>query len=96
MTRAAPAPVSVPVPEESVHRWVAAALVDVGQGAHDERAERAARTGRYIVPAGAWIEVLEVYCARCRAPYSPRAAALDCRGNRSDRRYDDLPLDVAW
>lgn len=44
------------------HRWVAAALVDVGLGVRDKRAERAARTGRYVVPAAMLLEVLEVYC----------------------------------
>jgi hypothetical protein len=64
---------------------VAAALVDVGRGNHDERAERAARTGRYVVPATAWLEVLEVYCSQCRAPYRRRLSGADCPGACSER-----------
>ena len=60
------------------HRWVGAALVDVGTGVHDGRAEHAARTGRYTVPAATRIEVLEVYCADCRAPYHPLRAGGGC------------------
>lgn len=66
---------------ERAHRWVAAALVGVGSGGHDRRAERAARTGRYVVPATTRIDVLEVYCADCRAPYTERNAALGCAGD---------------
>jgi hypothetical protein len=52
--------------------------VDVGHGERDKRAERAARTGRYVVPAAMWLEVLEVYCGQCRVPYSRRLATAEC------------------
>ncbi len=60
------------------HQWVAAAVVEIGRGAHTERADRAVRTGRYVVTASTRIEVLEVYCRRCRIPFSHRAAAGVC------------------
>ena len=60
------------------HQWVGAALVDMGRGGTNTRAERAARSGRYVVPAGIQIDVLEVYCARCRATYDSAAAELPC------------------
>jgi hypothetical protein len=55
------------------HRWVGAALVELGLGANDRRAEHAARTGRHVVTPGTRIDVLEVYCADCRAPYTKSA-----------------------
>jgi hypothetical protein len=60
------------------HRWVGAALVDLGLGAAP-RAEQAHRTGRYTIPKATRIEVLEVYCARCRVLYGTRACASPCR-----------------
>ncbi|HET6624880.1 MAG TPA: hypothetical protein VFG63_00690, partial [Nocardioidaceae bacterium] len=69
------------------HRWVGAALVELGRGENSPRAERAARTGRYVVSAGTRIDVLEVYCADCRVPYGngfsepcPRRLAEACAG----------------
>lgn len=52
------------------HRWVGAALVDLGRGENSPRAERAARTGRHVLPTGTRVDVLEVYCADCRIPYA--------------------------
>ena len=52
------------------HRWVGAALVDLGRGEHSTRAERAARTGRYVLTTDTRVDVLEVYCADCRTPYA--------------------------
>ncbi len=60
------------------HQWVAAAVVEIGRGTHTQRAERAMRTGRYILATSTRIEVLEVYCRRCRIPFSPRVARLEC------------------
>lgn len=65
-------------PEPTIrHQWVGAALVGLGQGPN-RRAEHAARTGRHVLPAATRIEVLEVYCARCRIPYSERACQWSC------------------
>ena len=61
------------------HLWVGAALVGMGQG-NNRRAEHAARTGRHVLSAATRIEVLEVYCARCRIPYSARACTWPCDG----------------
>src|SRR5690348_7535579 len=55
--------------ESGEHRWVAAALVEVGRGSQSRRAEHAARTGRHVLPAATRIDVLEVYCAWCRVAY---------------------------
>ena len=68
-----------PETRETSHRWVAAALVGMGQGA-TRRAEHAARTGRHVLPAGTQIDVLEVYCADCRTGYSERASLRPCSG----------------
>ena len=62
------------------HRWVAAALVDVGVGSHSPRADHAARTGRHVVRAGTRVEVLEVYCAWCRVGYGSASASRPCPG----------------
>jgi hypothetical protein len=59
------------------HQWVGAALVGLGLSVSD-RAERAARTGRYVLPLATLIEVLEVYCRRCRVAYTPSAATEPC------------------
>jgi hypothetical protein len=59
------------------HQWVGAALVGLGTGAN-ERATHAARTGRHVLPERTRIEVLEVYCGRCRLAYSPSAHRLPC------------------
>ncbi|WP_152186876.1 hypothetical protein [Segeticoccus rhizosphaerae] len=67
------------VPDDAAHVWVGAALVGMGQG-DTRRAEHAARTGRHVLPVGTRIEVLEVYCSRCRVPYSERACAWPCGG----------------
>ncbi|HET7304309.1 MAG TPA: hypothetical protein VFJ12_07135 [Segeticoccus sp.] len=61
------------------HLWVGAALVGMGEGA-SRRAEHAARTGRHVVAAGIRIEVLEVYCSRCRVRYSDRTCDTPCTG----------------
>ncbi|WP_347354690.1 hypothetical protein [Intrasporangium sp.] len=61
------------------HVWVGAALVGMGQG-DTGRAEHAARTGRHVLTARTRIEVLEVYCTRCRVPYSKSACARPCTG----------------
>lgn len=61
------------------HRWVAAALVDMGDGANP-RAEHAARTGRHVLLARTRVEVLEVYCTRCRVGYESHNAMLPCSG----------------
>lgn len=59
------------------HQWVGAALVGLGEGA-TRRAEHAARTGRHVVSAATRIEVLEVYCGRCRRRYSSAADEVPC------------------
>lgn len=61
----------------TAHQWVGAALVGLGQG-DNRRAEHAARTERHVVPARTRIDVLEVYCARCRMRYSDRACDEVC------------------
>jgi hypothetical protein len=78
------------VPDDAAHVWVGAALTSflecrrargVGMGQGDtRRAEHAARTGRHVLPVGTRIEVLEVYCSRCRVPYSERECAWPCGG----------------
>ena len=60
------------------HRWVAAALLELGYGGTNPRAERASRTGRHVVPPGTRIDVLEVYCAKCRIPYESRNDGEPC------------------
>lgn len=62
------------------HRWVAAALVDLGTNRQSARAEHAARTGRHVLPAGTRVQVLEVYCAWCRVGYEAHAGTLPCTG----------------
>lgn len=59
------------------HEWVGAAVVGLGQG-DTRRAEHAARTGRHVLNAATRIEVLEVYCHRCRMGYSARAERSAC------------------
>lgn len=54
---------------EAGHRWVGAALLDLGRGETNRRAEHAARTGRHVLTPGTRVEVLEVYCADCRVPF---------------------------
>jgi hypothetical protein len=89
---------TVPIPRRGgtvlprAHRWVAAALVEVGRGDNDRRAEHAARTGRYVVPAATRIDVLEVYCAECRAPYRPCAATSECPGPHPAPGRDPRPV----
>ncbi|WP_301486161.1 hypothetical protein [Intrasporangium sp.] len=51
----------------------------MGQG-ETRRAEHAARTGRHVLLARTRIEVLEVYCSRCRIHYSERACTRPCTG----------------
>lgn len=65
-------------PPRTPHRWVGAALVDLGLGAAG-RAEHAVRTGRHTLRADTRIEVLEVYCTSCRVAYSERACYEPCR-----------------
>jgi hypothetical protein len=59
------------------HQWVAAALVDLGRG-RAPRAEHAARTGKHVLEDRTGIEVLEVYCRRCRMPYGRPADRTPC------------------
>lgn len=66
--------------ESGEHRWVAAALVEVGRGSQSRRAEHAARTGRHVLPAATRIDVLEVYCAWCRVAYESHESASPCPG----------------
>ena len=61
------------------HQWVGAALVGLGRG-DNRRAEHAARTGRHVLSQATRVEVLEVYCARCRLAYSERACRFECTG----------------
>jgi hypothetical protein len=62
-----------------VHQWVGAALVGMGKG-DSLRAEHASRTGRHVLPAATKIEVLEVYCRRCRVQYEDRLVTVPCDG----------------
>lgn len=59
------------------HAWVGAAMVGLGDG-DTRRAEHAARTGRHVLTAGTRLEVLEVYCSRCRVPYGAAALRQPC------------------
>lgn len=68
-----------PPDEAASHVWVGAALVGMGHG-DTRRAEHAARTGRHVLSAATRIEVLEVYCASCRIPYSQHASGRPCVG----------------
>lgn len=47
------------------HKWVAAANIRVDR----RRAEVAARSGKMVIPHGVQVEVLDVYCGRCRTRY---------------------------
>lgn len=62
-----------------VHQWVGAALVAMGKG-DSLRAEHASRTGRHVLPTATKIEVLEVYCRRCRVQYEDRLVTVPCTG----------------
>jgi hypothetical protein len=64
-------------PPATRHAWVAATLVGMGEG-DTRRAEHAARTGRHVLRAATKVEVLEVYCRRCRVPYSDRRCDAPC------------------
>jgi len=66
--------------EPGEHRWVGAAVVALGNGPGSARAEHAARTGRHVLPTRTRVDVLEVYCGRCRVGYKSHAAALPCSG----------------
>jgi hypothetical protein len=66
-------------PSADDHRWVAAALVEMGRG-ENRRAEHAARTGRHVLPGATRITVLEVYCSVCRVGYDSHLAHLPCSG----------------
>lgn len=59
------------------HHWVGAALVGLGEG-DTRRAEHAARTGRHVLNRATRIEVLEVYCRRCRIRYGTSSDQLPC------------------
>jgi hypothetical protein len=63
---------------QQTHRWVGAALVDLGLG-EATRAEHAARTGRHVIRTATQIDVLEVYCARCRVRYAAQEIDEPCR-----------------
>jgi len=69
------------------HAWVGAALVGLGTGGNG-RAEHAARTGRHVVFDKTRIEVLEVYCGRCRLAYSPTAGRSPCRAVRTRKMQE--------
>jgi hypothetical protein len=63
------------------HRWVAAALVELGTSrSTGGRAEHAARTGRHVPPIGTRLQVLEVYCGSCRVSYESHSALMPCTG----------------
>jgi hypothetical protein len=63
------------------HRWVAAALVELGTSrSAGGRAEHAARTGRHVLPIGTRLQVLEVYCGSCRVSYESHSALMPCTG----------------
>jgi hypothetical protein len=64
------------------HRWVGAALVGLGEG-ETRRAEHAARTGRHVLHGATRIEVLEVYCRRCRVRYSASTLQVPCAATLS-------------
>jgi hypothetical protein len=68
-----------PIDDADAHVWVGAALVAMGHG-DTRRAEHAARTGRHVLSARTRIEVLEVYCSRCRVRYSQHACGRPCAG----------------
>ncbi len=68
-----------PVQAAVAHHWVGAALVGMGDG-DTARAEHAARTGRHVLPMATRIEVLEVYCSRCRIRYSGASCRGPCAG----------------
>jgi hypothetical protein len=59
------------------HQWVGAAVVGLGDGA-SRRAEHAHRTSRHVLRQATRIEVLEVYCRRCRVRYTPATEQLPC------------------
>jgi hypothetical protein len=59
------------------HQWVGAAVVGLGDGA-SSRAEHAHRTGRHVLRQATRIEVLEVYCHRCRVQYTASADLVPC------------------
>lgn len=59
------------------HQWVGAALVGLGSGGA-RRAEHAARTGRHVLTRATRIEVLEVYCRRCRIGFGTTSDLLPC------------------
>lgn len=67
-------------PRVGEHRWVAAALVEVGRGGQSRRAEHAARTGHHVLPAATRVDVLEVYCAWCRVAYESHESVTPCPG----------------
>lgn len=66
------------------HEWVGAALVGLGT-AINSRAEHAARTGRHVLFEKTRIEVLEVYCGRCRLAYSAAAGRMPCTAAQISR-----------
>lgn len=59
------------------HEWVGAALVGLGRGV-TQRADHAARTGNHVLLERTQIEVLEVYCGRCRLAYTSSAGQMPC------------------
>lgn len=61
----------------SGHEWVGATLVGMGRG-ETARAEHAARTGRHVLPERTKVEVLEVYCRRCRVGYTMASSRAAC------------------
>jgi hypothetical protein len=72
-------PSNTHLPSGRTHHWVGAAIVSMGHG-DTKRAEHAARTGRHVLDERTRVEVLEVYCARCRVKYSRRSCAAPCTG----------------
>ncbi|MGH3423550.1 MAG: hypothetical protein ACRDO8_02405 [Nocardioidaceae bacterium] len=72
------------------HLWVGAALIGMGHG-DTRRAEHAARTGRHVIPSATRIEVLEVYCSRCRVPYGQGVLGAPCTGAVPRTLINTLP-----
>lgn len=60
------------------HKWVVAATVDIPAGL----AAQAFRRGTARLPEKTKIDVLEVYCGKCRRPFE-RVAEDDCEAAES-------------
>lgn len=77
-------------PTDDAHQWVAAANIRVDR----RRAEVAARSGRMLISHKLQVEVVDVYCKRCRTTYE-NGRDLPCRIGPQHiggpRRQPDLP-----